>query len=465
MKLTVGFSLFIISLALYIFSPLSYSFSYCLIVVAVFAASSIFIIRGTVVDNNYFNFHILFLISFFFVNFVYPVVIYPSDPGYFQVFRRSFSHDIITKCSALALVGITSYGIGAFLVPFNKSSNTFPKPALKYPKKRLVSFLALTLVLISMAIIAFGGPSFLLGRFGSTSQIPPGLLVFFQVIAGVAIITTFHHDKGKLSLLQIFKSSNKIIVATIFLMILLFVNVGDRGPAIQMVIILIFGYSLYVKPIRLRHLAILIVLGMLSLTFISFARSRSGEGNLVQRGAANIQITSFVDLGMDLIVNNRNLYVGYEYANENGFEYGKGMFYYAFSPFPFVPSILTSLFFDSKPSELTTAKIIMDESEANYGLGTNMIADQYMQFGVLGVVFFMMLLGFVVGKSHYQTVKKNSLIPLIIYAFLIGYSIYLPRTTVLDPLRFLFWGVLIYIILKSISTIKWQTTINQNTTH
>src|SRR5690606_33794325 len=64
-----------------------------------------------------FSFSLLFTISFFFVNFAYPVLIYPIDRDYFPVFQRFyFNEDLISKTTALAYVGYTSFSLGVFSI-------------------------------------------------------------------------------------------------------------------------------------------------------------------------------------------------------------------------------------------------------------------------------------------------------------------------------------------------------------
>jgi len=423
-----------------------------MVMFVIYVISSIWTIKKVTNDGNYFSFHTLFLISFLFVNFIYPTLIFPVDPEYFTVFKRSFNYDIITKCTALALMGSSSYQFGVFM-SYRPHKNV--KSVAFTDHRRLdglVLYLVPFLIVLFLLVLLFGGVGMLKGQFGSTDSIPSGLLILFQVTIGTAVMLSIYNHRDLSSVFRLFRRINPVLLIILFLFVLLFVYVGDRGPVIQIALISIGFYGLFIKPIKLGSLLAIVVAGMLVLTFLSYARSREGsaEGGLISRGASNMEVGSFVDLGMDLIINNRNLYVGYEYANSNGFAYGKGMFHYVFAPFPFVPSLLTKFLFDSTPGDLTSARIITDDAEASYGLGSNMIADLYMQFGVLGVISFMFLLGFVVQRLLHK-IDKNSVMSVIAYGFLIAYSIYVTRTSVLDPIRFICWGIAIYIIFAEFS--------------
>ena len=98
---------------LYLIAPDKYSYPICLLLLIIFLISS-FCGLKKVSHNNIFNFHILFFISFFFVNLVYPVFIYPFDKFYFPIFNIKFDHELINKSTALAVFGICSYNIGLF---------------------------------------------------------------------------------------------------------------------------------------------------------------------------------------------------------------------------------------------------------------------------------------------------------------------------------------------------------------
>ena len=111
---------FIIAVILYVFSPKEYSYNYCLIIFIVYVFSSVWFLINTF-DGNYFNFHFLFLISFLFVNFIYPVLLYPYNKTYFPVYKLPFNEDIITKATSIALLGIISYFLGATILKWDKN--------------------------------------------------------------------------------------------------------------------------------------------------------------------------------------------------------------------------------------------------------------------------------------------------------------------------------------------------------
>lgn len=452
-QMVVPLIFWVVSLFLYFFAPNAYSHQYCFLIFIVYLISSVWIIRRTVINNNYFNFHVLFFISFFLVNFVYPVFLYPVSTTYFSVFKLPFDDNIITKATALALIGSSSYVLGVgfqfkgvFHSPVKLQKNL---NALQF----IMSFFAYGVFVV---LLYFAGATMLGGRFGSSESIPPGLLVIFQVGIGLSVILA-SNKKNKGTFLNFIRNFSKPILILLLFYVFLFLYVGDRGPAIQIVLITLCSFSLFVRPIKMKTFIIMVLVGMLALSFIGAARSKninsseSGVGNFVSRGTENIQIVSFFDIGMDLIVCNRNLYVGYEYVNKHGINYGQNMFVYLFAPLPGMPSLITNVLFDTTSKEMTSAATFTKEAGSSAGVGTNMIADQYMEFGLIGVVFFMFLLGYIVMKVQIRTVNDHNYAFIIGYIFLVGFSVYLPRSTVFEPLRHVIWAISIFYLFKYFS--------------
>jgi len=443
-----------VSLVLYFFAPDVYSYQYCILIFIVYSISSIWIIRRTLINKNYFNFHLLFLISFFFVNFVYPIFLYTISPAYFSAFIFSFNENVITKATALALIGSSSYILG---VSIQSRGKCRPPIQLKRKYKTLQYLLSYLVYFMFIILLYFAGAEMISGRFGSSENIPAGVLVIFQVCIGLSVILIANTKNYKGSIVNFIRNFNKPILALLFFYILLFLYTGDRGPAVQIVLITICAFSLFIRPVKLKTFIIMVLAGMLVLNFITFSRpknindSEAGLRNYFSRGVEKYRFDSIFDPGMDLIVCNRNLYVGYDYANKNGLSYGKGMVRFIFAPFPLLPSLMTEALFDKEPKEMGSGKLYTEEAGASWGLGNNMISDQYMEFGLLGVIFFMFLLGYIVRKFQMKATHNHKFVYIIGYIFLVAYSIYLPRATVLEPIRHVTWAIILFYSLKYFS--------------
>ena len=89
--------------------------------------------------------------------------------------------------------------------------------------------------------------------------------------------------------------------------------------------------------------------------------------------------------------------------------------------------------------------------EGGYGLGTNIIADIYISFGLFGVILLMFLLGSFI--SYLKRHMNNNIYMFALYIIMISYSIYLVRAEFLFPIRLLVW-VLTFIFVHNKIKIK-----------
>jgi oligosaccharide repeat unit polymerase len=370
---------------------------------------------------------------------------------YFPVYRLKFNQDIITKATALALVGSSAFNFGVLFQIRKKE--TYGK-LLNFNAHTILLFLNAILIFLFMGLIAFGGSSFIQGHFKSTANIPPSLTILFQVTLSLAIICAFYlikDQKNKISVAII--KINKLVIFIYLLFSLLYIFAGDRGPFIQVTIIFLVALTMFIKPIKLKSFIILALSGMLVLTFIGYARTQHSNDDSVvsfRKGIKYMNLNSFFDIAMDLIVTNRNLYTGYEYVDKYGINYGKGLSFQIFAPFPVLPSVYTELVFNSKPDDLTSGRILTNYSKANYGLGTNLIIDLYMGFGVFGVIFFMFLLGYVVTIFQRKAHFSNNFNYIIAYMIMVSFAIYMPRSYITDPFRPIVWALLIFSVIKGL---------------
>jgi oligosaccharide repeat unit polymerase len=453
--------LFIISITLYFLAPDTYSFYYCLLLLIIFLLSSFWFLRHTF-DGNYFNFHSLFLISYFCVNFIYPVFLYPQNKAYFPVFKLAFNEDIITRSTALALLGIISYFVGVVFTKKESAKGIKSNYEILSPKS-LVFFFTFFSLFFFLLILLNSWRGIIHGQFGSTGQDNQYLLVLFQISYECALMVEMFNSREKFrgNFISFILNFNKPLLFIGALFTLLFFRVGDRGPVIQLILIFLVLYSTFIAKIKFRRFIFIVVIGMLVLTFISYARTKSTDlalkkntiSDYFNRGFSRMNLNSVFDLGMDLIINNRNLYVGVQYADDEGLSYGKNMFHYLFAPIPRLPIFMTKLFFNSTPTELSSGHIITTLSlgpKATYGLGTNLIADLYMSFGVPGVIFFMLFLGYFIRKIQIYSQSRYNFSALITYLIMISFSLYLPRASIFSPLRFILWAVFLYYFLRAL---------------
>ncbi len=182
---------------------------------------------------------------------------------------------------------------------------------------------------------------------------------------------------------------------------------------------------------------ICLLLGGVLMFFVVLMRSHDG-----------IEITSFADIVMDLVVNNRNTFIAVDYVDKNGITWGVSMLSNVVAPIPFLQQIIYNVFNltpDMGASSLLITKLTLG-NVGSLGMGTNIIADLYIAFGVGGVVIMMFVLGYFISYLL-GMVKKNSY-ALIAYAIMISYSVYLVRAEYFFFLRSLLWCMILMNIVR-----------------
>jgi hypothetical protein len=63
----------------------------------------------------------------------------------------------------------------------------------------------------------------------------------------------------------------------------------------------------------------------------------------------------------------------------------------------------------------------------------------------------MFLLGYIVMMFQIKANHNSRYVYIIGYIFLVAFSIYLPRTTVLEPVRHVTWAIIMFYLLKYFS--------------
>ena len=110
------------------------------------------------------NLHIicipLFFDAFYFVNFIYPLAYFPSDPTY-GVFELSFNYQIISKATAIAYTAYTCYMLGlSIFKPISVNEIKFDTSVLS---SSFYNTLMIFFLILSISYIASVGADFYKG--------------------------------------------------------------------------------------------------------------------------------------------------------------------------------------------------------------------------------------------------------------------------------------------------------------
>lgn len=453
---------------LYFESPDKYSLPFCTAVFGVFLASSFLFLRRTFKNRNYFNFHVFFLLSIFFTNFAYPVFIYPADPEYFSIFTFAFDHNIISQGTALSQLAVSSYIVGVSLVKLFKEKSD----VVEYEYLFSPSLISLLHVLTIFFTLIFIGHVIYMFKFEPDEEtLNTQIVNICVIIFSIAILVNNLNVKNQLqNNIAFFFKTNKVLLFCGTAIILFSLWFGDRGPAIEIFFIFMFIFVYYVTKIKLRVFIPMIIFGLFIMTMISYTRGsdsnlKSGSiGNTLNQASEEMgEFGSFWNYGMDLIVNNRNLFVALEIGNNKELLHGKSYFPYLFAPIPGLPTAITESVLGEKPEYFATSTIITKYTGLDWGVGSNAVGDIYMNFGTFGVAAIFLLFGIFIARLEYS----NSIYGLLSFTLIFALVIYYPRSSLLEQLSLVVRGSIILFLIfmftnnpKSVKKIK--STANDN---
>lgn len=426
----VFIGLFFESILVFLLAPHHFVYWFNLFCVIQFLFS-VFLFLKAKKKKNYFDFDMIFIVTFFFVMFFFPVFMYESDPTRFFAFQYEYNEDVISRATALSLLGIESYFLGS--LTFRKKEHV----DLKLSKGKIYHNIFALCFISALSLLLFilsGGYAKLAGAYSGEQVEASGMASYFWAFTPAflfcALIFQFNNlyiiDKSKIQK----KAINKLLLIYTIFFIGLIILTGSRTFPLQIVLICGSLYTILYKPISFVRFVPLLILGILALFIINIIR---GGGD----------ITGMADLVIDLVVCNRNTYVSVDYVDIHGITYGKSMLSVLLAPLPFFQTIVFYAFSINPweaASSLIISKISLGE-EGELGFGSNIIADLYMSFGMFGVIFFMFLLGRYIAKLLYYL--KSNIYALVAYAVMMSYSVFIVRAEFFFFSRYLVWSLLI----------------------
>jgi oligosaccharide repeat unit polymerase len=224
----------------------------------------------------------------------------------------------------------------------------------------------------------------------------------------------------------------------------LFFSIGDRGASIQVIFAFLVLFGCLIRPITFIELIAMTVIGSLLLTIIGLGRSAKDGGNILSSGLDNFQMTSGYDITLELADSVRTLYNALSAVPQyHDYFYGKLWLDKVLSIVPFAQNIYLQLSEDVAYEMGSSAYI----TYLKFGLyppsgeGTSLVADIFLNFGLIGVLVCLFLLGMFFKKLENELKLQQSYYWMVIAALLASMAFYLGRGSLFDPLRMIVWGL------------------------
>lgn len=398
--------------------------------------------------KNWFRLDVFFLIGFAIVHFQWPIMF--SASGIIpEIISRVWVDELYVNYGTwLSTVGGISWIVGFSFI----KSESFSKRNIRF--FRYKKFLNFTIFLFILFLIT-AGQNFLTGRVykgEGGSAAGEGVSAYIQILFSISIILLtviiILNNKRRYdnNLIKWFFSFDKKYLLLYFTYLVLFLFIGDRDGPISLILTTVILIGSMIHPFKLRTVLITIFVGGFFMSIISLGRSRDSGIGIFSAGLESFTFTSGYDITLELATSVRTLYAAVsEVPQKHDFFYGKLWLSNILAPFPFAQSLYLDVTNDIG-YELGSATYITYLSygpNPTSGAGTSLIADIYLNFSVVGVLFFMFLLGLVFKKSSNSLNSYDNIQWIIISAVLASFSIYFGRASLLMIARPVIWSLIL----------------------
>lgn len=415
---------------------------------------------------------ILLLLSLVIVNLQIPINIF-LGLGNGSYYLESSKYAI---CSGEVLIfgciGIISYIYGYHYRVLTKCHNDY-RNTCKSPVSIwvLLSLFSFLLWVVNIDLNSFLTGMDYLGS-GASDRVSSPFAIFETLLdcfitISLAVITTSNINRKnvKWSFFLYLKSIPMLLLLVIGLYMGLRTISGDRGPVIYTGLMLFYSYIISTrKKIKLFVLVSMVFVGAFSLTLLNIVRNFKNPNETfsekISRGldemGDNTEKRTISPFTHELAKSvNCNYIAVYDIGNNiTTYKYGGYNICELLVAVPGMNRVFNT-FFDIDLYKFNTSEYLTIScfgKQYLFGLGTTALADFYLDFGILGMILGMFLIGFIYKWVDYYINSPVSNIVLIICLLKFSsMSIYMPRSSLSLILCRIFYILIVYFIFSRIS--------------
>lgn len=416
-------------------------------------------------EGQYLRVSYLFIIGFFIVFFQYNIDLMLGNISVSHpVFASSAS---ICTAALLSVVGLSSFVLGNTLALAKLDPKEYGEYGDKVPQKYIFvqKILLLTCVLL---YLYFNMRTILSGSYvysedamkSSAGSLSNYSVVMVQVFVFTILSSNAFNIKisgNRISPWDYLKSNGLLFNIPVgFYLILVFMT-GDRGPVITILMAYIITYIVACKKKISLIPLLFIVIG--SGTFLSIVGDVRRHTNLLTikeiLSYNNTYISeSFLPATQELA----GSYKTFTYTVEkvpSSQEYFCGMMqlrnlgYSVPFLYRLIPFVYSSRDYENGSTSYCT--YLIQGLDRKYGNGTSLLADIYLDFGIMGIIILMIWLGAFITRLDYELFYGDSLNWMLVSIVCFSYSVYLSRSTLVTPIYFIVPALLIVYCRKYFS--------------
>jgi len=231
---------------------------------------------------------------------------------------------------------------------------------------------------------------------------------------------------------------------------------GDRGPILQIIIAYFTCYCILdLRKYNIIIIVAAVAVGAFIISFLAFFRHYDGTGNLIDmiRHSSAMQadmVSSQMSVSpstFELSKSVRTMHASVSYTEDNGYSYGIFQGFQLIGIIPGLGSLFT-IFFGIDNEMLKSSRFLTNHLGSDHGLGTTVVADIWLDFGIIGILVIFFIFG-----AFLRRVDENmySRIPLSVFWYIliivfISKAFYIGRSTILILFRDVVIGYIIMLV-------------------
>lgn len=411
-----------------------------------------------VLKRQYLRISNLFLLGFVIVHFQFYIDLVF---GNFELSRQDLivNQNVLIKSAIISSIALVCFCLG-YIYKLNKSNLKIKKE--ENVKNKIINLkgVKVLIVLFFIGFIVLTPSSYYKGGYSSAelSQLPSYFQSFLILsIIGYLILNTrnlFLEKRKALSFLTFIRYNGVIMTLFIIGFCFLVMTSGDRGPILQIVLSYIGCYCiLNRKKYKIVFIVGGIFLAAFLVSFLAYFRHYEGTGNIIDmiqhssemKADAVSSKLSFSPPTFELSKSVKTMHASVLYTEKEGHTYGLFQGFQIIGIIPGMGQLIMPLFgIDSEM--LRSSRFLTEQLNADHGMGTTVVADIWLDFGIIGIVIIFFIFGYFLRKIDeymYSHLPLNIFLYILIVVFL-SKAFYIGRSTILILFRDVVLG---YIVL------------------
>ncbi len=364
---------------------------------------------------------------------------------------------VILLSTVYSSIGLFCYFVGYLIYEDSRQQSSEP---LLFNKQQNTQLLLILCVLSLILYLLNVNPLYLSGYYGEEAlgDSAARYALLFKVFSFcVIILKCWNHKIEPQKNIKTIKDYLFFLgiplITAIAIYLITVILSGDRGPLISYLLLFILVYLIATgEKISLIKLIISILVGASLITLLGNARKQSRDLDFSEKILLAISDNSqdkksISPYTKELSSSAETLNAAVQYVeNGNDYMYGRFQVQQILITVPFSYNIVNSVLFKENQESrktLNTAEFITWIIQGNtptYGNGTSIIADLYLDFGVITIAFGMLFFGYLSRKMELALYDTSS--SFILFVFSVVYftgSIYICRTSLLFDLQIIGW--------------------------